>query len=108
MDCAQFKSSPRSKCTICGKTLEKHPKPDPVPVEAVLPAEPVETISDPNPRFRASQKFKKASNEILLNEILNLVFPKGEIVKNSEVLMLRLSLIPGILEKYGFGHQFQP
>ena len=104
MDCSQFKSSPRSRCTLCGKTLEKH-LPVPVPPPAV--EEPV-SIPDANPRFRASQKFKKASNEILLNEILNLVFPNGEIVKNSEVLMLRLSLIPGILEKYGFGHQFQP
>jgi hypothetical protein len=53
-------------------------------------------ITEANPRI-------KGHGEMLLHEIVKLVFPGGKEVKNQEELSLRLHLVVGLLCKYGYG-----
>ena len=53
---------------------------------------------------RISGSIARASNEIMLNEMLSIIFPDGREV-NGEELSLRLHVAFGTLKKYGFGTQ---
>jgi hypothetical protein len=127
MDCTEFCPGQRSKCGACGKPWSKHnqeplklvPKKE-LSLDGVMASLTLKNISalgslqqmpqasTPVPasipisdqRIVASNA--RASNEIMLNEVLSLIFPEGRKVSGEE-LTLRLHLAMGIFEKYGFG-----
>jgi len=109
MICSSFQQSPRakgppgpySKCTACKNYYSEHQSK--IPHTRTYPRKELETLgagappsTEPNPRI-------KGIGEILLHEIINLVFPGGREIKNQEELTLRLHLVVGLLYKYGYG-----
>jgi hypothetical protein len=47
----------------------------------------------------------RASNELLMNEIVKLVFPDDRKNQSTEELALRLFMVAGVLSRNGFGPQ---
>lgn len=45
----------------------------------------------------------KGQGELVLNEIVCLLFPNGQEVQNLDEFNLRLQMLPGILYRYGYG-----
>jgi hypothetical protein len=110
MACLSFQQSsrakdgppgPHSKCAVCKSYFSEHPTK--IPPTRTYPRKELETLgagapssAEPNPRI-------KGVGEILLHEIIKLVFPGGKEVQNQEELTLRLHLVVGLLYKYGYG-----
>jgi hypothetical protein len=109
MVCLTFQQSPRAKgqpgpysrCISCKNYFNEHSIK--IPPTRTYPRKELETLgagapssAEPNPRI-------KGVGEILLHEIIKLVFPGGKEVQNQEELTLRLHLVVGLLYKYGYG-----
>ena len=129
MQCQKFEPGARSKCSFCGKMWMHHSHPEPkINKDLIIPPmmdilEPITKSFDlkslqildpldipksaPKPTpitTRISGSIARASNEIMLNEMLSIIFPDGREV-NGEELSLRLHVAFGTLKKYGFGTQ---
>lgn len=127
MVCDAFQQSPRSrgspgpysKCTVCRQYYSEHIQFAPLeektqeipPRQEIREIPPTRSYPRPilpelgagaPPKTEANPRIK-GHGEMLLHEIVKLVFPGGKEVQNQEELSLRLHLVVGLLCKYGYG-----